>query len=1385
MPKDLFENTEPRDLLAEDVVSSEPKDLFAGMEFAEEEVSAPSPFEVGKIGPIPGSNKDTQTTAKEVERVAEQDADAGNVVGQAVRDTATIPSDVTDIAGEGLQYLGRPDPTPDRGIISTPWEESGIPSLEKFGRNVSDVSGDISEKINEGLDFIGLPKAENEKEQLLSVATGVGAVSAAGKISKGVKTAKELKTIEELTDLDKADAISKSISRLDPNNAPKDLLADVSDPVLKKDLYVKSGNRKGAYKGVGVDPRLLNDMPSGTDTGVISGVEVQPDLVKNLPDKLPDTTQLPVDKYAGRVTDFYKDVDNAVNKPDVDNISRLPEEAKVPAMVELRSKNDGRINDDYVTVSKVMFSDKPELWAAINAETYLANRTVIAQNAVDNSQATGIKGFFNSTKKIINKDYRGPTLEKWNVFQDSTIGISKRADVDVGSYATLDNSGIEKTASFHMYKRQYMNSIIGGVDDLKGHTLKPYDDFETGRRIFKVDTDTKAWGQLIKDLRQDTGTSVYNILGRKTFKDTDGNAEKYIKAWDALDQFNLNAKRGITGSYNGFNSIDAAAYTIQELDNPTLRKFLEGKNKLMSRMVDDLVTFGRLSSDDANRIKAAHPNFVPFIKGRQIEGISEELAEELFGGVKSINNPQPIKKRIGVSELESGNALAAVEKYLTTTTSFGINNAVKNGIFGEILDPHNTNMLRQLGLPPEELYSKLSKIGKVKELDLRSVPNSSKSIHLWSGGTKILLTPTDEAVYAVMTRGLNPELNNSLLRIASREVSRAITGVISPLIFTKESFEISFFSPRGSTIYPLQSWKNIMAPFTNKAMWEEFQDNNMFRGGSYASTGLGKDMVPNFTKLEQQYISGRRGTTNPLSNLGLGFLKAEDAVQSYFDDITRYTVYDVARKAGYSEAEAQILMRKTGVDWGQSGYGFAEGTGKQKAYDFARSIPFFYTGVRALDRVGKLLRYDIQNVAKGVFLTSLAYGGVSEYTRQMSADDNGTTINDVIPEQHRMRGIAIPLKAGSHNISDTVTLPIGWWSGAIYTGIVAKTIEAGHSAYQLSGDPAIREALNKVLPKHAEFKNIDSQAVYDELERHAQKQGLTVEGLSRSYLNAVLTPSSISVSVPLVSTAYGIATGLDPITGLPISRAEGNDPYSIAQDYSSSTHPLAVDMGQALGISPREMDYILKTSFQVGRWDIAASVAHSIYRESVGNALPEGQWLSSFPVLRSFSVFKENTKNTQEFYNIYAHVTEVEKIKNSMVAEAKDNPGDEELATAADRFTLETAPVLQFAKPIRAMQKRLNDIDKETVKIRDDSSLTASQKRDKIITLGKEANQLIDLTVDSFGGIVSQEHYNHFVSVLNTPLPAPLQKMDRDRRTGNYIDDKKTTNNTPAGQRPD
>lgn len=229
------------------------------------------------------------------------------------------------------------------------------------------------------------------------------------------------------------------------------------------------------------------------------------------------------------------------------------------------------------------------------------------------------------------------------------------------------------------------------------------------------------------------------------------------------------------------------------------------------------------------------------------------------------------------------------------------------------------------------------------------------------------------------------------------------------------------------------------------------------------------------------------------------------------------------------------------------------------------------------------------------------------------------------------------------------------------------------------------------------------------------------EGLGKDFARIIKQTFNLNLMPQIVAPLYEQATNRNSFTGSPIETPgmEEVQPFLRAKPNTSETlralGMATADNPEALQVNPARAEALLRGYFNT--WAMYGLMLSD--RAIFGKKLPEGR-TDKMPVVRRFYSQEpaQHTRYEDEFYDMLG---EAQRLRGTM--RTLDKMGHSDMADRKEK-----SPMAGEAQPLERANKNLLAIAREARAVRQDDTLTPSQKREKLDALTAERNALLKAT---------------------------------------------------------
>ena len=230
------------------------------------------------------------------------------------------------------------------------------------------------------------------------------------------------------------------------------------------------------------------------------------------------------------------------------------------------------------------------------------------------------------------------------------------------------------------------------------------------------------------------------------------------------------------------------------------------------------------------------------------------------------------------------------------------------------------------------------------------------------------------------------------------------------------------------------------------------------------------------------------------------------------------------------------------------------------------------------------------------------------------------------------------------------------------------------------------------------------------------------QGLGKDFARIIGTTFNLNLMPQIIAPLYEQGANRNSFTKSPIETPgmESVQPFLRAKPTTSETLKAAGmatrDLPESLQVNPVRAEALLRGYFNTWAMYSLMLTDQALY----GDKLPEKR-ADELPVVRRFYASEpaRHTKYESEFYDL---LSEAKRLRGTM--RELDEMG---LRAYADHK--EQSPLAGEAKPLERAQKNLAVINRDMEAVRQDSSLTPRQKRERLDELTVERNSLLKAAV--------------------------------------------------------
>ncbi len=730
-------------------------------------------------------------------------------------------------------------------------------------------------------------------------------------------------------------------------------------------------------------------------------------------------------------------------------------------------------------------------------------------------------------------------------------------------------------------------------------------------------------------------------------------------------------------------------------NDPNAQAFLQNKNKINKKLIEGLADSGRISTTEANRLLAAHPNYAP--AWRDVEDFSFANIEVSNSG----GSTQPFKfRKISDKDVRSpietttNNIINNIRKIEQTQYRAGALNylipKLDDGAWKVLFREDKADVLKAMAdirtgkkqkwaadeITPKA-KDKVQKVGNITfDIDGGQIQLTIKDPQIFQEFSQARMWESTNAWYDKLEKlahfnrnmiSLDPQFS---LRNIQRESMDAIVGG-----------KTSFFQKLKS---PATNIKNVFAKELSPDLYEHITNNIGYasqRGqGLYGVDDVGKlsasvarGEVPAAPTGKRSFMDIFKDQSS--GNQGGSAVQGLENFANRFDMAPRISVYEWTLRDGLKSGlthdkahEAAIFAAKNlGVNFTQRG----SNTGFDKVI---RIVPFSRSFINSTDRMVMLGRYEPARLARNTFVgLYMPYLATKEYNNQFK-DVDGVPYQDKLDPS--LKKDMLPIYGPwSEGVNDYFPLRLGWVYGralpAMDKSLSYMTQEFGERIHY-----GIEQDLPKILEKNKETKDINPKEVL---------------GAWTDYITGVAQPGT--VVPPIARQAIEMSTNKDYL-GRPIVPDYLKDVPPSAQ-YTENTPKVLSDFSYYLSkrgieVSPLTSQYLLNSMFaSAGNYSLQG--ADLIYNASSNREKPqiEGKDIPFLPLVsgKTTSIPKEGIEG--QFANVGKYLESVNAQHDAIVERTKVDPNAfQDLQT----FEIENAPALNYYEEYVKLRSNLRPI---------------------------------------------------------------------------------------------
>lgn len=954
------------------------------------------------------------------------------------------------------------------------------------------------------------------------------------------------------------------------------------------------------------------------------------------------------------------------------------------------------------------------------------------------------------TEKIISRSAPTKYVNKWTKLMNVERERGKASNLNVGHYDILESSNLNRLMNQSGQSTIVSRSLIG--DSGKRSVLFPTK--ETGYSLIErtdilplqtIYSDAKQAGASMEELNKffeaaDALDDIANVQRRVTEIDT----EIFEKAGKPVDEI-LTSVKATPGNKFGVGDLltqreallkftprmpeDAAKAIIASADsNPALKTALTEKNKLNNALLDMLTDSGKITTKDAERIRAVHQNYLPAWK---------DTIDVTRGDASVVRRPsisKGIRSRTG-SGLKNVDPFEAQIRNIINTSRSAEQARINKGVLDFLLRSPDDEFEYWFREPKADVLNALNKLGTNENLKYLSANDITPSVNAEGviergdklvfnvNGKAMQLTVKDRDLIDLLQSTQSPDQVSTVYQWMrnTSNLTRNIITVFDPFFgirsVQREAQDFSAWTKRGGFVAPiLRGEKPDYIPlFSNvKAVFAKETDPELFNfiSANYGFSNIwGKRLAGLSTDeiVKESMNIYQSGAKVPLVD------KIADGLYGFAertDLAPRILSYKMMVKNGATHDEAMRVAFETGVNFAQAGT-------SQSFHKVSRLIPFSTAFINASDRLIRLGKYNPKKLGTSVMAVVGVYEGVKQYNSLWSGEDG-------IPYQDKL----------DPSVS-RFTMPIyGPWSSGPNDYIpfsLGYTIGRTAPAFDRLGH-YIHEKFVGSLEEHADAIVRADTPEAEELRLNK----ISGKDVANGFLNYLTDIASFPTSIPLVTPTVQALSNRDwrgrPIVNSHMKQTDDNLTYL---EYDETTSPALVSAAAWLkrktgvSLSPKTSEY----------WFEAVGAAAGKIALEIGNTMflatnpdhPERPQLEKasvpgFKTLYGDSTSVDRTGISHQYFNIYSYVSAAKNQEDALLRQLENTSDPVEQAAVQhdlDKLRIDESDALHFHPAMEATSQAIFGVFSEmrdilghdyTGSVTEEKELLGDPEKRKLIT---------------------------------------------------------------------
>lgn len=941
---------------------------------------------------------------------------------------------------------------------------------------------------------------------------------------------------------------------------------------------------------------------------------------------------------------------------------------------------------------------------------------VIAQISSGKASLEIAAGQDAAEKIFTNKSYVNEYVNRWSKLDNLERARAAKSGIDVGAKDILERSKLSPIKNEANQGGTLARALIGDIDQT---SVLRYSG--NGSQLVE-DTSIKPLKRIYYEARQN-GVDVNEL-------------NTFFAAQDALDEAaNLQRKRAdilnsIEVNKDNKSVVDKLNADLKALDaykprmdletankvigvaqhNPVFRQALKDKNNINNLMLDMLTESGKIGADDAARIRAAHPNYVPAFK---------EITDLTSGTKNPFGGPtvqQPIKKRKG-RDLPQQDVFEAQMRNIIKTTRAVQRARINRGILEFLMRSPEDELQFVFRESKEEIVDALQRLKgsdtkRLSAQDIRPDPTvKAGNVVFDIDGKQLELTVLDNDIVELLNNTATQEKAGLAYRFVHglSTLSRNLITTFDPTFnvrsLEREAQDFPAMSKRAGFVRPLLRGEkpDYIPLFSNiKALATKETDPELYRmiSANYGFNNIWGESLEGLS--DDQIIKGAIDSLEGKHRFARGVEKTKHAFYGMAERVDlapRILNYKILRKQGYNHDEAMRVSFSIGVEFAQAGT-------NNRMREAMHLVPFATAFLNGSDRLIRLGRYEPKKLASAFMLGVYPLYKAVELNNQQYTDENGVPYVDQLSPD--MRRFTLPIYGPwSKGPNDYVPFSLGWTLGRA-TRPFDQMLDLAYAKL----DKGIREVAD------AAIENVTG--TNSNLAAEAREAGVTGHEVSLAFTNYITDLAAFPSAIPGVSQGIQIAQNEDWLGRQIVpDRIKQDLSSELWREFDANTSPAVVAFAKNLrdvgvNVSPKVTEYLLESTL-AGFGKLSLGLADSIY--SVANEdAPEQPELETRDIPGSKAVVgniggRVLSGISSQYHRTNAHVRGILDSHATLVNQAKKYPDTYmyQLEVFEEKYAKELAAEDLFKSTNKELKKLYEQLEENRFK---DSAESTTPERE-------------------------------------------------------------------------